>query len=300
MKRLLGIGVVALLTACGSSHTIGSYAIDYRPHVPRSSVTPLANQRERQAEREAQKLLDRIPLPPGAVRFTGALARSDRLNQAGLGVSIVAMTADRYSLWIVPGSGKDVIAFEKRYVPADLRRSGLGSSPDGWAGETFDAPTVNGSPQQAVTVVVEPNDGGTLFRLDAGVSWVYPRSPSEVVPAGVRTIDIQGGGVAVHVTDPAKVARIVRWFDALKVYQPGPFVSCFATIAARVSFSFLSRSGRMLASAVVPAAQATNCDTILFTIGGTPQDSLIDARSGKDGFAGRVQHLLGVRFTPRR
>jgi hypothetical protein len=295
MKWLVGIGAVALLSACGSSsHMTGSYAIDYRPHVPRSIVTPLANKRASRAGHEAQKLLARIPLPARATRVDG-LPRTDRLNQSGLGVSVVQMTADRYSFWQVPESGPAVIRFEKAHMPASLHRLGLGPN-----GEEFDGPVVNGSARRAVTVTVEPRDGGTLVRLDAGVAWIYPRSPKEVVPAGVREIDIRDQKLARHVTDPAQVKEIVRWFDALHVSQPGPSVGCIAVLGSNVGLVFRSASGARLASARVPSYPANNCDSIAFSIGGKRQWSLIDATNGRDAFVERLQRLLGVRFAACR
>ncbi|MGH3009459.1 MAG: hypothetical protein ACRDLM_08660 [Gaiellaceae bacterium] len=297
MKRAIPLLLLApFLAACGSSHMRGSYAIDYGPQVPRSAVTPIATQRERQAGREAQKLLNRIPLPPGATRLGGALPATDQLNQSGLGVSIVAMTADRYSFWRLHGSGQAVIAFEERHVPAGLHRLGLGSTSGGWGGEEFDGPVVDGSPRRAVTVMVEPGGGGTLLRLDAGVSWIYPRSPKEVVPARVREIDVRDEKVVRHVTGSAKVRQIIRWFDELNVSQPGPSVSCMAVLGTRIMFAFRSAGGARLASAVAPSGAANNCDSISFSIGGKRQWSLIDATNGKDAFARRVERLLGVNF----
>ncbi len=285
-----------VLSACGASHMTGSYAIDYRPHVPRSIVTPLADRREARAGREAQRLLSRVPLPPGAVRQRGTLPATDQLNQSALGVSIVSMTADRYSLWQVPGSGGAVIAFEKRHLPAAFHRQGLGSAPGGWASEEFTGPIVNGSPQRAVAVTVEPHDGGSLVRLDAGVAWIYPRSPKEVVPAGVREIDIRDRNVVRHVTGSAEVSQIIRWFDRLNVSQPGPTVGCVAVLSSSVALVFRSASGRRLASARIPSYPANNCASIAFSIDGKRQEPLIDATQGRGAFVFRLERLLGVRF----
>lgn len=298
-RALLLLPAAALLTACaGGHHSRGSSFVDYRPHVPRSSVTPLATQRERQAGREAKTLLGRLTVPPGAVRFEQVPFGNQDLNHSDLGVSTVNMTADRYTFWRVPGSAKAAIAFEKRHMVPGLRAIGGGSSPDGWASEQFYGPVVGGRPiQREVSVTVVPIGGQTYLRLDAGVSWIYPRSPGEAVPAGVREIGVHGGGVSERVTRPVAVRRIVRWFDALHVVQPGPSVSCMAVITANVRLIFRSASGAVLASALVPSQPATNCNSIEFTIHGRPQTPLIDARLGSYAFATRVQRLLGIRFS---
>jgi hypothetical protein len=298
MKKLLVIAAAAsVLTACAAGHASrGSTFVDYRPHVPRSSVTPLANRRERQAGREAEALLRRLVLPAGAVRFDRVPFDNQDLNHSDLGVSTVQMTADRYSFWRFPGSGTAAIAFERRHMFPGFHGLGGASGPDGWANEDFDGPVVNGSPAREVSVTVVPIGGQTYVRLDVGVGWIYPRSPQEVVPGGVREIDIRGGGVSERVTEPAQVRRIVRWFDALHVAQPGPSVGCELILAANVEFNFRSGGGAVLASARVPSAPATNCDTIAFSIHGKRQTPLIDARWDRDAFASRVQRLLGVTF----
>ena len=148
---------------------------------------------------------------------------------------------------------------------------------------------------------MERLDGRTFIRVDAGAAWVYPRSPSEVVPSGVRAIDVVGGGVSRSVTDPRKVARIVRWFDALNIVQPGQgTVSCMAVLASEVTFTFHSASGAE-ASAIVPSRPADGCDPIEFSIGRHRQTPLIDSTPGKGmAFIDRVQRLLRVRFGPRQ
>jgi len=304
MKRMLLLLVLAIpLAACGSSQiqSPGSNVIDYRPHAPKSDVTALAKRRERWANREAAKLLRQLPLPAGAVRL-GAPAPQDTMAQSGLGVSTVNMTADRYSLWSVPASARSVLAFEEKHMLPGLRGEGRASSPTGWASEGFDGPRVHGLPQQrAVSVTVEPRGNGSVLRLDAGVSWIYPRSPREVVPAGVREIDIRGGGANLHVTGRGDVARIVRWINALNVSQPGPYVvGCPLILASYVRFSFRSAGGATLARAVAHGGWATNCDTIEFTIRGKQQLPLIDARMGRYAFMSKVQRLLGVRFSDPR
>jgi hypothetical protein len=302
MRRAVPLLVAAvLLSACASGHrsSSGSDVIDYRPHVPRSSVTPLANRRERRAGSEAERLLKRVPLPPGATRLENPPPASDQLSRSGLGVSTVSMTADRYSFWRVPESGPAVIAFEKKHMLAGLRGEGGGSSPDGWRSEEFYGPVVDGSPQRAVSVTVARFSGRLVLRLDAGVSWIYPRSPSEVVPAAVREIDIRDETIDRRMTEPAKVARIVAWFDRLNVVQPGPTVGCMAIGGSPIELVFRSASGARLADAVVPSFPATNCDSIQFSVGGKRQTSLIDATSGRRAFANRLARLLGVQFPER-
>jgi hypothetical protein len=153
--------------------------------------------------------------------------------------------------------------------------------------------------QRLFTVTAVAFHSSTVVRIDAGAAWIYPRSPREVVPAGVREIDIRDEHVARRVTDPAKVARIVRWFDGLNVTPPGVHVECMALIASRATFVFRSAGGAKLASAVVPSRPADGCDAISFSIRGHEQTPLVDGVFGRRAFVNRVQRLLGVRFPKR-
>jgi hypothetical protein len=155
--------------------------------------------------------------------------------------------------------------------------------------------------QELLTVAILRVAGGTDLRVDAGVGWTYPRAPSEVVPAGVRDIDIRDGRLARRVRDQAKVARIVRWFDALDVAPPTVHIYCPLILAARVTFVFRSAGGARLASAIVPSRPANACDSIAFSIHGHRQTPLVDVTLGRRAFVNRVQRLLGVCFRdPRR
>ena len=62
-----------------------------------------------------------------------------------------------------------------------LHGMGGGSSPGGYASEQFYGRIVNGSPLREVSVSVVPIGGHTYLRLDAGVAWIYPRSPGALV-----------------------------------------------------------------------------------------------------------------------
>jgi hypothetical protein len=141
--------------------------------------------------------------------------------------------------------------------------------------------------------------GRTVIRVEAKVAWVYPRSPREVVPAATSKIVVHAPKFSRTVTDPAKVARIVRWFDALPVSPPGLVLACVGLSLADITLSFRSASGRRLAYARVPAPAAGPCYPIGFRIGGRARKHLID-QPYAESFARRVERLLGFRIaTPK-
>lgn len=297
MQRLLPLGTafVLVLTACGAGHASAPRVTNTGLYVRHPSVKAVAAARERGAGRKAEKLLARVVLPRGA-QPTRAPAG---LRRGNLGVSILTELAYRHRFWRMREPLPEVVAFIKRHALPGFE---LGASASPPVSLQFDLPPVRGHPmQRLLDFELVSARGWTFLRVDAGAAWVYPRSPHEVVPAGVREIDIRGAGVNRTVADAAELKTIVRWFDALNVTQPGPAVGCPAELSSPVRFSFRATSGAELASAIVPSEPADGCNPIQFTIGGRTQRPLIDARFGRYAFVNRVQRLLGVCFRdPRR
>jgi hypothetical protein len=295
MKRLLGVGIAAtVLTACAAGHAPASQVTNGGPKVRQPSVKTIAAARERVALRKAGKLLRQVALPAGAVRVLHVPVTGEFISYSGLGTSVVTMTAERHAFWRVRQSVESVVNFVKAHPVPGLESSGGGGLPGGSQSIQFYG---HGSPMRRMVSVGAARAGGwTYVRVDAGAAWIYPRSPREALPAGVREIDINGGGVKRHVVDAADVARIVRWFGKLTVTPPGANVGCMLVIASRATYVFRSASGEALASATVPAEPANGCDSIEFSLGGKQQTPLIDTTAPKDAFVMRVERLLGVCF----
>jgi len=289
MKRLLAAVAVCavLLAACGGGAQSATGPTTTAAGKT-EGVRAVAAARKRAAERQAQKLLREFALPagteplrPGSVAAHGLLAHS-ALSPPGYGELAV-----RHGFWQVPRSLSSVLAWVKRHPPQGLKLGSRSRSPGGPANATvaFSSHTR----LLAVTLVRVP--GRTAVRVDAGAVWIYPRSPQEVVPAGVQTIDVSSERFSRHVTDAGKVSRIIRWFDALDVVQPGVSVICpLVLVGLPVTFDFRSGSGALLARATAPGVgPATQCNPITFSIRGQRQTPLI----GGD-FVLRVERLLGV------
>lgn len=312
MKRLLlpGTALVLVLAACGGSHGPSATAAGSSPAVlPVSlSVPAVAIERRRVAGRKAARLLRRVVLPSGAIRVRHPPAGSgDLLGRSGLGTSLLTKFAVRHAFWSVGLPESAVDSFVKVHPTAGLKWGsggsvgGPGTPPN--ATEDFDGRRVGGRPEQRMlTISLARLKGRTFIRVDAGAAWVYPRSPREFVPAGVHTIDVDGGGLSRHVTAPRHVALIRRWFDALNVVPPGlGAVSCPLILASRVTFAFRSASGAKLANATVPSRPSYGCDPIAFSIGGHRQTPLVDSTPWHGrAFIDRVQRLLRVHFSSPR
>ena len=174
---------------------------------------------KQQAERLAQELLSRAPLPAGARRTTGPPVKA-------LGRSV--STASRAARpWRCTGCGRSrqpmnaVNTFLKSMCPAGMAVSGSGQSgqlgrrpgantkvpsePPGGGVQPGNVGTVTeeyvsyllerppaGVSAATVSMAVAPagTRGGSELRADVQVIWFPPRSTAEHVPAGMRAVTI--------------------------------------------------------------------------------------------------------------
>ena len=293
MRRLLLLGTafVLVVTACGAGASPAPRLSNVAAHA-RPSLHAIAVARKQVAGRQARQLLHRVVLPHGArrIRTPAALSRADR------GISLLNELAWRDAFWRVRAPLESVYSFVKAHPLRGFKYYGGGG-----LHPSLDFESGTGGPtQRLVTVGLARVTGGAAVRVDVGVAWIYPRSPREVVPAGVRELDIRNGRLRRGVVEHAKIARIVRWFDALNVIQPGTTgIECPLILASRVRLTFRSASGARLATAIVPSRPADACSAISFSIREQRQTPLIDATFGRRAFVNRLQRLLGLRFPNR-
>jgi hypothetical protein len=117
--------------------------------------------------------------------------------------------------------------------------------------------------------------------------------PATRIPAGVRTIDIhRAPHISRHVTDPLKVAQIVRWFDAL---PKAPRVILYCPVIRYrppTTLVFRGASGEVLARARTPGHAGCG-SSFDFSVLGTPQKPVVSGR-----FLVRVGRLLHLRLAP--
>lgn len=315
MRRLLLVAGVAVfvLAACGGSrHESVPHVGVIRPGpdlspvsaepVPAARIHAVAVARRRHARSEAEMLLHRIVLPSGAIRVRRVPVgrKTYVLRRPRLGGPVLTELADRYGYWRLRESAGSAVAFVERH-----RLPGFGwRRLHEWHGESrstfllFPGLQSGGHPMQHLLAMrFIPFHGATLVRIDAEAAWIYPRSRREVVQGDVREIAIHTLRRTRRLTDLAKIARVMAWFDDLDVVQPGPGVACLTVGTVPVKFVFRSASGATLASASVPLVPATGCDPIAFTSRGRRQRPLIDSTPGHGmAFVERVERLLGVRL----
>jgi hypothetical protein len=297
VKRLLlpASALVLVLTASGA---IANAA----PRTKDVGAQSVAAQRERAALREADTLMHEFVPPPGArATRTPPGYRSVHVLRQSTG-RLAEEAASIHRFWTVRTPLKAVAAFVRAH-----RLRGFGHFGALWytrkphylaMGSSWPA-APDSIPRRyfSVTVVALPHI--TVLRVDARVVWVYPRSPSEKVPSGVRMIDIhipQRNRVRiVRVINRPKLTRIIRWFDALPISPPGVEVPCFGGTPGGITLSFRSARGAVLARTTVPRTSASVCQPIAFKIGGHTQTPLIDGFT-RTSFTSRLGQLLGLRL----
>lgn len=293
MKRFFPLGtlVVLVVTACGAGAKPAPRVTEVGARV--QSVRVIAARRERAATREARKLLHEFLPPPGARRvgtphdYGGVLRRSGPTPLSG-------EVVDVHRFWRVQEPLRAVVAFVRAHDPHGFRRLGAtyGSEQPHYLTRSL-ARGGRGRPTRYLYETIVALPGRTLIRVDAQAPWIYPRSTAETVPAATTEIVVRAPRISATVSDPAKVARVVRWFDALPISPPGVAVLCPLGLPPDLTLSFRSARGAWLARATMPRAAATICDPIGFTIGGKRLRPLIDGDSG-ESFVRRLQSLLGL------
>ncbi|MFZ0041846.1 MAG: hypothetical protein WAK93_11105, partial [Solirubrobacteraceae bacterium] len=270
------------------------------------------------AERDARRLVDRAPLPAGAIA-----SASEPLGDGGLlahpGVEAPAATklVDDHVFSTVAAPFQRVRRFVSTHAPAGSRLTGTGArvGPNVPANAAFSfafrwRPAGVGSRALSVALVALGPDL-TGVRVDAQDVWLVPRSSSERVPRGVRSLKItrsssqtglgltEGLAFTFTITDRGQLDQVTRWIDALPVVQPG-VTSCpsqpLHPSPPRVRLAFLSATGRPLATAAEDAnvrEPTTPCEAMTFTVRGRVQPALLDGAQ----FLAHVDHLLDLHLS---
>jgi hypothetical protein len=179
------------------------------------------------AQTTAQRLLEEVPLPEGAV----AASSNESFNHELGGPESTPVTSQlvqAHAFWRVPGQPKQVIQSIEQHPPQGAQLMSRGSS--GTAGQTtswgatFSFADTSG---RLATVwlsvgVAQAAGGGTALQADALVVWARPRPPAEHVPAGVRIVKIRATDLRRHISlvmsigSPAEIRAIVAAIEALQ------------------------------------------------------------------------------------
>jgi hypothetical protein len=113
------------------------------------------------------------------------------------------------------------------------------------------------------------------------------------IPPGIREIDVRSPSGLVRVTDPAKVDRIVRWFDRLPTVRPGVFYCPMLVNGPQITLTFRNADGvlaraRYAADSSNHSLVSRQCDPISYRVLSRSRRALIGGH-----FLQRVQRLIG-------
>jgi hypothetical protein len=300
--RLVAMSAIVMFLALGAAL---AWAMESATPKVYSGSGEAANQRA--GTRDAELLLGRLVLPPGArTSAREPPGGGSTLASPALGVATPDVI-DRHAWWIVPGRPQAVLAFIEAHPPVGSRSSVSGSG--SLRGVTtswflrFQWPPITAVLQERFLTVglVRLPDDSTGARADAQEVWVIPRSVSERISPSVRVLDVTLArprtrpSLSMAVTDTAKVSKIASMIDRLPTVQPGA-ISCPAlpVDGPFVTFTFrVTQGGRALAQASEPAwatEPTTACDPMTLTISGRVQTPLLGGAS----VVQKAEALLGV------
>jgi hypothetical protein len=258
----------------------------------------LASERKGEATHGAAVLLHDFKPPPGSRRIRAPKGYGGVLRNSG--PSGYGETVDLTRFYETDSALRPVVTDVKAHGPRGftLNQSGVSPRPPWNQTLSFSSPAGHARPSNRwLNVTVDQLPKRTIVRVDAEALWIYPRSRTQMLPAGVRTIDVRAPKVSLQVTNPDEVGRIVRWFDELEVQQPGAGIPLCPLVAGpSVRMVFRSVGGVPLARAFLPATPASICSEDEFWIRGKLQTPLVDRTFGRSAFIYRVERLLGVRL----
>lgn len=303
---LAAVGLLAVLVLASGPGAEGRTALGSSPRghaaAPGAAVSQPSSHRtavenRRAAIRNARSLLATVVLPAGAERVAREPSGDGGVLAHPAQVPAFTDIVDVHAWWRVPRSATSVFRFVKAHLPSGAYLTGWGRNipAAGWFVdfERSSVPGVFESRDSMVEIVaLGPKEAGV--RVDSQVVWTVPRPPSEQVPSVAREIDVTRGRlgrlryVTIHVTNGAKVAKLVSAIDQLPIVQPSVvLLGCTPMTEPTVTFTFLcSRSSNVLARAIITGY----CGGFAFTVRGRSQPMLDDAYK----LVTETQQLLGV------
>jgi len=245
------------------------------------------------AQRDADGLVARVVLPPGAVRLGGEPAGDNGYLKPlpALESDTAHALADVW--WQVPGTPETAVAFIEAHRPAGATQFGSGSSASSQTGASasmvfFQWPavgTVLG--YRTVTVTATALSAGeTGVLIESQSDWIVPRPTSERIPSAVARIDITSGAprkrppVSLSVTRAGQVRSIVRLINGLPIAQPVAIACPSLSDPRMITLRFRAASGRTLAVLTYDdfrpwSSPSVDCKTVGLSIGGRGQPPLL-------------------------
>jgi hypothetical protein len=266
----------------------------------------------RVARADARALLAALRLPARAVRLAREPA-GDHGYLRAFGVLADEARAAATGWWRVPhASPAAVLGYLRAHVPPGAKLFSTGGGGNTRTGTHFSTLTYSWAGRPGVlgfrglnVTVTALSSGAVGVGAQSQSDWIVARSPSERVPAGVRSVRVElqrgtGRGLqaagSFTLTAPARVRRLVALVDSLPIAQPLA-LSCPADLVSAqrvVRLRFVSGGGEALARAVYTGFEpepgfSGQCNAISFSVRGRMRTPLI----GGSRFLRRAERIAG-------
>lgn len=182
---------IAVLAGCAQATTPAARHVGGSASSGRVVPVSAAGNRER-AERAADRLLELVRVPPGAVRLTTAPAQLPM----PLARPIVASQVDRAAYWRVPMRFTELLTWLRAHPPRGLTHDGRSSAGPGdrAAGDSYAAPDGRGVTGEQLQFDIAKVDGTTtVLRVDALAIWLDPMPASDTARGRRLRVTVAGG-----------------------------------------------------------------------------------------------------------
>lgn len=254
-------------------------AIDFAPNARTAKNQALAN-------KDVRRLLGLVRVPAGSRPYTKPRRRPRRGGKPKIKIIRTPEFGTVHYVrlhrtWTVDMPLAAVVAFEKGHQPGASSDGGTGYGARGSVVTdrelTFSFRPVAGRiAARALDFELDRVTANrTRIHVEAWENWVVVGAPKKHVPGGVRVIVIHRSGRLVgRITEPKRIARVVRWFDALPVSPPYFGFGCYFAKSSPVRIDFVGAGGRELATASGSTPYSSYCYPITFSVEGLKYPSL--------------------------
>lgn len=237
--------------------------------------------------RDPARLLRLFPVPPRATLINPPYGNGPRVLRESSS-QLAFPSESRHRIWRVRMPFGQALAFVKAHRPAAVITH-FGESIGGLTMRNREATwTFRAIPhlipfRWLSVTLVELAPRTTAIRVDAQDSWSV-RPPDEKLPAGIREVTIsrsrwkQYPALFLRVTDPKRVRKVIRRFDALPAVDPvlQRRLMCPLLFGPSTTVDFRSASGGILAHAELFGLGGVGsvCNHISFYVDGREETPL--------------------------
>jgi hypothetical protein len=237
-------------------------------------VPPQAKSNLVAARRDVRALIKKVDLPAGAVAVNRNPSSNKWLSSPQMAQDTPALV-DAHQFYRVAGEQPDVVAqWVQSHVPAGSSLDGTEGGSGDFNAYSFAFPSLAGvlANRQLSIAIVPARAGGAAIRVDAEDIYWVPRSKFERIPTGVHLIDVTVQRLnpfstsSLTVTNPAKVAKVVKLVDALPPAQPG-VTACPADGGPEVTLHLLANNHKTVPLATI-GVDGSGCGSVTFSRSG--------------------------------